>query len=344
MPVHQLPDRLAVPVAWARTFTVDGKLSARDLSYSIAVGWLAAQRDPSMDGQDIFLGDNGLRLALQRSRRDKADVENARVFRTSAAKAKADGIQQPAPIPSLTWLTTFSGATMVHRAGIVRDGDRQLQWQVPAPVVASMRVNADDASVELPWTLVQHSRNRLTVIVMLRLLAMLADNGRDLVGSRYSTLVPFADLVASLGLPAKSEPKETMRRFLAPAMAEINAHTGFVFSIAEKRTRYRSGPHAGKEGPLQGISIDLAYPAITTPLAYPAPRKPGHPWKPAPRDSKPAKPPVAPPAEIDNVTVLPDDDDDDMFGTPIPSGRITRPVAVSPDAKPGVVRTFRRNT
>lgn len=100
MTVHLLPDRLTVPLTWASTFTVDGKLSARDLSYSLAVGWLAAQRDPSEDGKDIFLGDNGLRMALGRSRRGKQDEENGRVFRTVDAKVQTAGID-PVALPSL---------------------------------------------------------------------------------------------------------------------------------------------------------------------------------------------------------------------------------------------------
>lgn len=350
MTVHLIPDRLSLPAEFAGTFTVDGSVTARDLSYSLTVGWLAAQRDPALDGEYLFLGDNGLRLALARSRRDKAKIEDDRVFRMTEAKAKAAGIDEATTIPSLTWQETFSGAIRVHRAGIVRNGDRQQQWSVPAAVAASMRVGADDAVVELPWSLVQHARNKVTVILMLRLLAMVSDDymADRVVGHgdrKLSLLVPFADLVASLGLPAGSMPDRTMKRILGPAAEEINEHTDYIVRITEKRTRYLKGPHAGKEGPLRGIAIDVAYPVITTPLAYPEPRQPGTAWKPKPKYSKPAKPPVAPPAIVDNVVIMPDDEDEEI---PIvrqnPPGRITRPVPGSPGANFGGFGALRSNT
>lgn len=342
MPVHLIPDRLAVPAAWAAAFTVDSNLTARDLSYSLAVGWLAAQRDPSFDGQDILLGDNGLRMALNRSRRDKAATEDARVFRTSAAKASVPSTEDPVAVPSLSWETTYSGGIRVHRGGMRTMGDQQLQWHVPAAVAAAMRVKDGEPSVELPWALVQNARNRMSVIVMLRILTVLAD---EQVKQQMEYQVPryrhasmrfqLDKLLAWFGLPTDSEVKEVMRKHLVPATAEILEHTGYRVTIEEHRTVYKRGPRAGKEGPLRGMIVNIAYPVIKTPLAYPKPRLPGTAWKPEPKFHKPAKPQEPAPAIIHDIVPFPDDDDDwdpldDADDDAIPSGREQTDVPVSP--------------
>lgn len=340
MAVHQLPDHLSVPAAWARSVVFDDTVTARDLSYSIAVGWLSAQRDAALDGQDLLVADNGLRMALGMSRRDKAAVEENRVFRTSAATMTAAGLQAPTPIPSLTWITTDSGGVRVHRRGMRVQGDGQLQWRVPAPVSAAMRVGDGDNAVEMPWSLLQAARNKMAMVVMLRLLAMvrddfMADRVVETEPGKLKVLVPWPDLVASLGLPAKSEPKETMRRFLAPAIAEINEHTAYTVTIAEHRVRYRAGPRKGQDGPLQGMMISVSYPVSEPPVAFPAPRVPYSPWKPAPLFHKPAKPQEPAPAFVDDIVPFPDDDDawdplDDVDDDAIPSGRPAADVPVSP--------------
>lgn len=318
MPVDQIPSRLTLPLSWASTVLVDGKTTARDLSYSMTVAWLSAQRPEAEDGKDIFVGDNGMRMALGMARRDKATTESLRVFRTVESKMTAAGIVKPAKMPSLGITPTDSGGIRVERSGMRIHGDAQLQWSVPAEVSASMRVRAGEPTIELPWTLMQEARTKVTVFLMLRLLSMAAgwqwgDNPASMKGDRLEALVALPAVLTALGLPARSEPKEVMRKHLVPAAAEIGAHTGYRVSITEQRTRYRRGPMAGKEGPLQGLSITLDIPATQDPLAFPAARVPYAPWKPAPKFHRPAKPQEPAPAFIDNVATIPVDDDDGDF-------------------------------
>lgn len=313
MTLERIPHRLTIPARLAATMAVAGDLSARDLSYGLATLWLAAQDAAYPETGYTLVGDNGLRQAMARSRRDRRDVEVGRVARLSAAQVTAAGIAEPVAMPSLMVKRFGSGGVFVHTSGIRAQGDAQQQWFADPGLVEAMRVVDGEPVVELPRALLQQARCRMSVPLMLRLLAWIERQpNADWIVERHpgklTLLVPWQDLVEQLGLAAKSEPKMTMRKLLGPAMAEINQHTPYALTISERRTVYRAQPktasRAVREGRLQGILVDIEYPLAQDAIAYPGPRQPGTPWKPKPKSAKPPKPAVAPPAVIDNVATL----------------------------------------
>lgn len=333
MSLDRIVDHIAIPLTVARSLVVDGPHTARDIAYAMTAAYVAAGRQEADDGKPVSIPGNGLRYALGRSRRDRADIENGRVYRMSDATVRVDGIDGPAPLPSMRVHRFESGQPLVLRAGLVEHGDRQQQWHVDPALADAMRPGDGEPVVELPWTLVQGAKHKATLPIMLRLLAWIVDADPKWIrkrenrwkddqhdGGHLVLQVPYAAILDSLGLTAKSKGAVVMARMLEPAAKEITKLTGYRVRFSEVRTIYRpDATGLAREGRLQAIKVEIDVPATITKPARPVARMPGAPWKPAPKFHRPAKPPEAPPAIIDNITPFPDDDDwpEDEINEPV---------------------------
>lgn len=276
-----LPDRLTLPLNFARAARFVGDLSARDQSYALAVGWLAAQRNPRDDDQPILVANNGLRHALGRSRRDNIDVEEQRLERLDAGE-----IETPhgrIGLPNLR-----------YRGGLPVDGDTQQTWHLDSRLPFSMRVGIfTEEVVELPTSLLQHARHKETLTVMLRLLAWIeGHHDKKWLVEREDRFRVFRiapeDLVLELGLMGRTFPSHLIERILEPAASEISEHTGYEMGVHAIRTAYRS--RNGRTGKVKFVEIRVAIPELEKIRQIPA-RQKGKTWqtKPIPRKSDRAR-------------------------------------------------------
>lgn len=307
MTVELVPDRLAVPYRVAMSLEFRGPdLTARDISYAFLVAWLAGQQ--GIKDSRIKLADNGLRMALARSRRDGMAKEEDRFLRLHDTVMVADG--RTIKAPTLGWLDERSRS--IHRGGLVREGDMQLDWEVDLLTDAMFRAPPDEARmVEVDTHLIRHARAKWSLHVMLRLAGWVAGGARpewvrvDEPGFKVIR-IPVQDALERLDLGKPMSPGHVVSKVLAPALEEINALTDWHCSVEVINTTYRAGPgRPAREGKPLAMEFRLAFPIpeLQEPVRYPPKRKPGQPWKRAVQTpgSRPRK--VEPVIPVDTTVV-----------------------------------------
>lgn len=250
-----LPPYLDMPFSVAAGGEFVGRhLSGRDISYGLAVAWLAARGSPEDGTDDHFrIPDNRLRASLGRNRRDSIDAETARYDRLRGAVMRMD-VDLPMP-------TVMYKGDVPVRANL----DDEMTWLVDPRVVELFRAGLP--SVSLPTALLANARNSSTTELVMRLLAAHA-RGTEAPGveawatDRIGLRMTFEDLAARFHLPATTAPSILLSRYLQPAAADAFEACGISIEI-EARRAYT---HRNPKGKLRDVLIYMVL-AAPGPLA-----------------------------------------------------------------------------
>lgn len=153
-----LPEYMPVPLQAAADFHVVGdNLSGRDVAYSVAALWLAANTAcRQTEGKDFFrIPDNGLRHAMGLTRRESIDQDNARTARLKKTSIRAGGLDLQAP-----------------HAQDRHNLDDKRTWYVPPTLQTAWTVKDGEAVVWLPRALLMKAKSRFSVEAYLHAMAL----------------------------------------------------------------------------------------------------------------------------------------------------------------------------
>lgn len=291
-----LPPFLEIPFTVAAGAEFVGRhLSARDISYAMAVAWLAARTKPEEGTDDHFrIPDNRLRASLGRNRRNSIDVETDRFFRMRDAVIRLDN---DLPMP-----------TVMFRNDIpVRSNlDDELTWVVSPALVDLFRPG--EAAVMLPTALLANARHSSTVELVMRLLAahVRGPDGGNVVAwsmDRIGLRMSFEELTTRFHIPADTQPGVVIKRYLEPAASDAFNAAGISIEIEARRTY----THRNPKGKLRDV---LIYMVMSAPSALEAKIMEAQPssWTKRPstgkRKGRPARAPVMAVADTGNVVAL----------------------------------------
>lgn len=294
-----LPSQLDVPISTAARLEFEGVgLTARDVSYALAVAWLAARIQPEDGTLDHYrIADNRLRATLGRTRRNAIEVEEARFDRLRAATIRIGDVVMPAP-------------TLMYRndAPVRSNLDDELTWVVSGELVDHFRHSQDH--IMLPLRLLADARNRPTIEVVMKLLAQHAV-GEGEKGTfswspdRVAIRMTFPELGSFLGIDA-SRPSVVMQRHLDPVVKDAFDAAGITFQYEARRAATLRNPNGKYRDLTMLLVMPSASPLEDAIRAEKQARSRGWtkqtPAKKRGRPKKAADP--APVADTTNVTVL----------------------------------------
>jgi len=295
MPV--LPHILEIPRTIAAGMYIPTQsITARDLSYALAVGYLAARLEPVHFDNHFRIPDNRLRGALGLSRRDKKSTENARYIRLAKAKWE---FEYPLPMPTVMFRNGYP-----VRANL----DDELTWVVDPLVREKFIGDPDDVMIQVPRTVLQKCRVRFSIELFMKMMAQHA-RGPDSPGTiiwekdRIGLQLTVDEICRRFHLP-KMSGSTLVQRHLEPCVKDLWEAAGVNLEIEVRRTATKRNP----KGKIRDITLFLAVPeegSIERRLRLELEERqdtPGRAW--AVKPKKHYSRYKEPPAETINVTVL----------------------------------------
>ena len=291
-----LPDVIPLPRGFAAGLTIEGSyISARDLSYALAVAYLASQVKPEPGTRDHYrIPDNRLRGTLGLSRRDTVEVEEGRFRRLRDARFVLD---VPIPMPT----TMFRGDAPV-RANL----DDELTWIVDPRLIDLVTVTKGTPTVGLPLRLLVGARVRWSIELYLKLVAQhaLGNDGPGIVAwgdDRIALRLSVDEICARFHLPV-TQGSQLIQRYLEPAVDDLFDAAGVSLEVETRRSVTRRNP----KGRIRDITVFMRFPAespLEKQLRLELEDQSRTAWMAKPRVIEPKPAPPAPPSTI-NVTVL----------------------------------------
>lgn len=261
------------------------RFSARDLSYVLAVIWLA-QRQPAFDAAHGIwrLPDNRLRAALGRTRRSGEDAEIARFVRLRESTINFPDIG------------TFSMPTTMFRNDmpIRHSFDDELAWVIHPDLLHIFTPQGDDDRAVIPLDLLANGSHRFGVELTLKLLALHARGPGQLnllqwEPTHFARRMGLKDFYAFVNLPIIA-PSVLEQKWIRPAVEDAWNAAGISIDIELRRAATYRHP----VGKVRDLVVFLKKKELSRILdAEPVPERQGG-WQTPPKSKRPPKVEPAP--------------------------------------------------
>lgn len=295
-----LPEYLAIPTRVAAIFhSIGDNLSARDLAYSIAAVWLAANTDcKNEDGGMWRIPDNGLRHTMGLTRRESIDVDDGRMARLKAATFN-------------WWAAPYS--PWRHNL------DDKRSWIIQEDLVEWWKIIPGETVIYLPLVLLRKAKSRFSIETFMHAAAVvmgddMPDDHEVVKRSEDRTVVSVTEY--GLRVMFGAHKQHTIHRVRSELVAEVDKDLPAWSDFAvEPAVRMSSSPKFPK-GRFMSAKITILHPPVaelearaTDSATWLAPVRTSVPgWEKKPPRPRSHRAPARrlPPAPIESVAVLPD--------------------------------------